>query len=131
MCSKTTCRNNWFICRSTQKGSKYVYMMYALNLMLSFTGITDLNNVLRLLKDIVDWEDLGLGLGLEYPTIERIEKDCRGQVNSCMRKMLACWLRKEDKSVKSTSWKHLIDALSEIGKADVANNIVSALGKNS
>ena len=130
MCSKTTCHNNWFICRSTRNGSKYVYM-YALNLMLSFTGIAELKNVLRLLKDIVDWEDLGLELGLEYSTIERIEKDYRGQVNSCMRKMLACWLRKEDESVKSTSWKHLIDALSVIGKADVANNIVSALGKNS
>ena len=42
---------------------------------LLYTGIDDLFKVKMTLKNLNDWQSLGLALGLLYHTLERIEED--------------------------------------------------------
>ena len=41
-----------------------------MTVVLLYTGIDDLVDVKKFLKDVVDWQSLGLELGLLYPTLE-------------------------------------------------------------
>ena len=48
-----------------------------------------------LLRDLIDWQSLGLELGMLYPTLGIIEKK-RGVIDKCKTKMLAAWLQQQD-----------------------------------
>ena len=50
----------------------------------------------RFLKNVNNWQSLGLELGLLYPTLTRIEKEQRGLVDKCKTEMLAAWLQQQD-----------------------------------
>ena len=86
------------------------------------TGIADLAEVKRSLKNIVDWESLGLELGLLYPSLEKIEVDQRGLVEQCKTKMLAAWLKEQD-NASQPSWSVLRAALESIGENELARSI--------
>ena len=90
-----------------------------------YTGIDDLFEVKTALKNVVDWIDLGLALGLCYPTLQKIDDEKRGKVNSCMREMLAAWLQKQDNvsQVGAPSWSVLQTALRKIGENELADMI--------
>ena len=51
-------------------------------------GIADLCKVNITLKNVVKWIDLGLALGLLYPTLQKIDSTKRGEVDGCKRR---CW----------------------------------------
>ena len=63
---------------------------------LLYTGIDDLFKVKMTLKNLNDWQSLGLALGLLYHTLERIEEEQRGAIEKCKIKMIAAWLEKKD-----------------------------------
>ena len=88
-------------------------------------GINDLDKVKTLLKNLVDWQSLGLKLGLFYPTLEKIETDHPGKVEQCKTKMLAAWLRQQDnvRQHGSPSWSVLQAALRSMGENDIASEI--------
>ena len=88
-------------------------------------GINDLDKVKTLLKNLVDWQSLGLKLGLFYPTLEKIETDHHGMVEQCKTKMLAAWLRQQDnvRQHGSPSWSVLQAALRSMGENDIASEI--------
>ena len=90
-----------------------------------YTGIADLFEVKTALKNVVDWIDLGLALGLHYPTLQKIDDEKRGKVNSCMREMLAAWLKKQDNvsQVGAPSWSVLQTALRKIEENELADTI--------
>ena len=77
------------------------------------------------LKNVIDWIDLGLALGLHYPTLQKIDNEKRGKVNSCMREMLAAWLQKQDNvsQVGAPSWSVLQTALRKIEENELADTI--------
>ena len=89
------------------------------------TGIADLDKVKKYLKNLVDWQSLGLELGLVYPTLEKIEIDHRGMVEQCKTKMLAAWLRQQDnvRQHGSPSWSVLQAALRSMGENRLASEI--------
>ena len=64
------------------------------------TGIDDLASIKKLLKNVVDWQSLGLELGLLYPTLKKIKKEQQGEISDCMMEMLAAWLQRQDNSVR-------------------------------
>ena len=90
-----------------------------------YTGIADLFEVKTALKNVVDWIDLGLALGLHYPTLQKIDDEKRGKVNSCMREMLAAWLQQQDNvsQVGAPSWSVLQTALRKIEENELADTL--------
>ena len=77
------------------------------------------------LKNLNDWQRLGLALGLRYPTLERIEEEQRGAIEKCKTKMIATWLEKRDNVSKNVapSWVALQTALRKIDENELADKI--------
>ena len=42
-----------------------------------------------------DWKDVGLELGVEKHVLDRIYKECLGQINDCKREMFSYWLKND------------------------------------
>lgn len=83
-----------------------------------------MRDVLKELKDSIKWKDIGLNLGLYYPTLVKIEKD-NDDLSSRKREMLAAWLNKQDnvKKCGGPTWEQLVEALREVGDNDIADTI--------
>ena len=90
-----------------------------------YADIADLAKVKRFLKNIHDWQSLGLELGLLYPTLKRIKKEQQGDINDCMMEMLAAWLQQQDSVSQHgvPSWSVLQTALVNLGENQLANEI--------
>ena len=79
--------------------------------------------MLESVKDIsLGWTELGLQLGIEYSTLEKIEAESRHNIDECKRKMLAAWLRGED-NAKEQTWSTLAVALEKIDKKTLSEKI--------
>ena len=48
------------------------------------------------LRTINNWMNLGLFLGIEHSTLQKIDREERGRVEDCKREMLSEWLRSSD-----------------------------------
>ena len=96
-----------------------------MTVVLLYTGIADLVDVKKFLKNVVDWQSLGLELGLLYPTLKRIKKEQHGDISDCMMEMIAAWLQQRDNVSKNgiPSWAVLKTALEEIGEHQLASEI--------
>ena len=80
------------------------------------------------LKNLNDWQRLGLALGLLYPTLERMKEEQRGAIEKCKTKMIATWLEKKDNVSKNgaPSWLVLQTALRKIDENDLADQIITS-----
>lgn len=81
--------------------------------------------MLRSIKSLNNWKDIGLELGISYDTIEAIEIHRRERVCDCKRDLLARWLKQEDSVLKEggPSWEQLVQALRRIGEECVAKQV--------
>ena len=81
----------------------------------------------KAVSDCVEWNGLGLELGLKHSRLQEIEIDKRGKNSHCRRDMIAAWLRnsKKDKVMKEgvPTWKQLIQALKNIGEISLSEDI--------
>ena len=77
------------------------------------------------LKNLINWQYLGLELGLLYPTLKKIEKEQCGDIDNCIMEMLAAWLQQQDNvtSKGAPSWSVLQTALGSIGENELASGI--------
>ena len=66
----------------------------------------DLDLLFRELKDVVEWDVLGVFLGLEESEIDQIERDHQSAARRRIA-MLVTWFKKE----VNPSWEKIIDAL--------------------
>ena len=109
--------------------SQYTHVHKLLNVtvVLLYTGISDLFKVQKLVKQVFNWKNLGLALGLFYTTLQKIESDQHHRVDNCMREMLAAWLQQQDNVSQHgiPSWTVLQTALREIGENELANEITT------
>ena len=89
------------------------------------TAENDLCDVLAVIRDLNDWKDLGLQLGLVYPTMKRIDIEQRGIINSCKIDMLSAWLQRQDHVPQKgvPSWSVLRAALQSMGEHETADRI--------
>ena len=80
-----------------------------------------------MIHDLNDWKELGLQLGLLYPTLERIDREQRGRISGCKIDMLTAWLEQQvNVSQRGVpSWSVLRGALQRIGEHELADRIVS------
>ena len=83
--------------------------------------------MLAVIHDLNDWKELGLQLGLLYPTLERIDREQRGRISGCKIDMLTAWLQQQDNVSQRgvPSWSVLRGALQRIGEHELADRIVS------
>ena len=83
--------------------------------------------MLAVIRDLNDWKDLGLQLGLLYPTLKRIDLEQRGIINSCRIDMLSAWLQQQDNVSQRgvPSWCVLRAALQSMGEHETADRIRS------
>ena len=84
-----------------------------------FVEMGSLGSVHQALKPLVKWKKLGLNLGLQKPTLEKIALEQRDDVEDCKMEMLAAWLRWEDdvQQKGQPSWRRLLDALKGVDAA--------------
>ena len=103
----------------------HVHKLFNVTVVFLYTGIDDLFKVLKLVKQVVNWKDLGLALGLLYTTLQKIERDQRDMVDDCMREMLAAWLQQQDNVSKRgvPCWAVLKTTLEDIGENQLASEI--------
>ena len=90
-----------------------------------FSAENDLGDVLAAIRDLVDWKELGLQLGLLLSSLDKIDLEQRGRIDSCKIYMLSAWLEQQDnvtqKGVPSRSV--LRAALQRMGEHELANRI--------
>ena len=81
--------------------------------------------MLAVIRDLNDWKELGLQLGLLYPSLERIDREQRGRISDCKIDMLSAWLQQQDNILQTglPSWTVLRAALIRIGENEIANRI--------
>ena len=101
--------------------SQYTHV-HKLTGLLLYAGIDDLAEIIMALKNFDNWLPLGLQLGLRYETLEKIEKEQRGLIDECKRKMLVAWLQEQD-NVANPCCADLKAALKNIGQNRVASEI--------
>ena len=79
------------------------------------------------LKNLINWQYLGLELGLLYPTLKKTEKEQHGDIDNCLMEMLATWLQQQDNVTSKgvPSWSVLQTALRGIGENELASGISS------
>ena len=78
--------------------------------------ISDLDDVVESVKEMVDWKELGDKLGILYHTLEMIDEEQNRRIKKCKREMLAAWLQGED-NAKEQTWSTLADAVDKIDSA--------------
>ena len=81
--------------------------------------------MLTVIHDLVNWKELGLQLGLLYPTLKSIDLEQRGNIASCRIEMLSAWLQQQDNVASKgvPSWSVLSAALKRMGEHELANRI--------
>ena len=104
----------------------HVHKLFNVTVILLYTGIDDLDDVMSLLRDLNDWQSLGLKLGLLHTTLKRIEEEQQRVISKCKTEMLATWLQQQDNVAKKgvPSWSTLKTALMNIDKKALADSIV-------
>ena len=83
--------------------------------------------MLAVIRDLNDWKDLGLQLGLLYSTLKRINLEQHGIINNCIMEMLSAWLQQQDNVTQKgvPSWSVLRAALKLMGEHETADRIHS------
>ena len=79
--------------------------------------LPELKDVVIAVKDVAEWRDLGLQLGLPDATLASIAM--HPDIEGHRRMMLSKWLESD----LEASWEKLADALNKIGKNVIADNI--------
>ena len=81
-------------------------------------SIKEIAKVLKELEQIIDWYSLGTYLEVEAHILDAIERE-NITIKLRMIKMLQHWLR----TGRGCSWRKLVEALYQMGKLAVADNI--------
>ena len=92
-----------------------------------FDGVRDvsLSELFLELKDVDDWFELGVYLGVPDHKLREIEQDCRYMdVEECKMEMILHW-----RQMTIPTWSAIVNALAEIGQHKVALEIASKYSK--
>ena len=81
--------------------------------------------MLDAVNDLNDWMNLGLKLGLRYPTLQRVSEEQRENISKCKLKMMVAWLQQQDNVTQKgvPSWSVLRVALQSMGEHETADRI--------
>ncbi len=89
------------------------------------TAVDDLHlvDVLEEVAKVVEWEQLGLALGVKNSILEKIKKNVPSDVTECLMEMLSHWLNNDDEA----TWEKLCSTLEKepVGYNNLARRIHS------
>ena len=74
-------------------------------------------------KGAIEWENIGIQLGIEGGTLKKIKLDYSGDSRACLCEMLRVWL---SRVAPPPSWSAMADALDTLGHQDIATHLRSA-----
>ena len=105
----------------------HVHKLFNVTVVLLYTGIADLAQVKRFLKNMSDWFTLGLELGLLFHTLKKIDEEKHGDIERRKTEMLAAWLQQQDNvsQIGAPSWSVLRQALGNIGENELAKSKIN------
>ena len=84
-----------------------------------------MHNITKELVEVLDWESVGLELGISYTKLQEIQANRMNNGALCKISMADTWLRSD----MNASWEKLADALDETGNSRLANTIRNKYGK--
>ena len=92
--------------------------------------IEDLQMVKSALWDVREkWKDFGLELSVTQTTLDSINIAQRGDSGSCLREILAVWLKGSGAGIDTPrTWSSIITALKEVEEMTVARSIEYQFG---
>ena len=74
------------------------------------------------------WKDLGLELSVTQTTLDSIDIAQRGDSGSCLREILAVWLKGSGAGDTPRTWSSIITALKEVEEMTVARSVEYQFG---
>ena len=83
-----------------------------------------LKDLLKELKPVTDWHNLGLYLDITEHKLNDIQESNSGNTDDCRREMLMVWMESE-----VATWARVVHALIHIDQPVLAANIASKYGK--
>ena len=91
-------------------------------------GPKELPRLLVLLSPIVNWTLLGLHLGIYHHELQKIDKEERGSVDSCLAAMLQRWMQEKDavKELGGATKESLVSPLRKMKEIVLAETIAQA-----
>lgn len=89
---------------------------FCLNFVLPYTDPLTINDLYFVNVNLISvahlWREVGLALGMCSSSLERIRSNNSRSVEHCFTKVLAAWLKGENRSHDSpTTWKGMVTAL--------------------
>ena len=87
-------------------------------MLLSTTGKPDMQNLSSALKEVCDWHQLGIQLGIPTSELRKIEEDYP-KSNRRMSETLDAWLQQTPRA----SWSDVVSALQQMGENTVAESV--------
>ena len=88
--------------------------------------VFSINNIVSLLRDVSRPVELGLQLGIDYGTLQRIEKENRSDIGRQIIEVINFWLE----NFAECSWGTLARAIRNLGGHDLlADRILKQMGK--
>ena len=84
------------------------------------TAENDLCDMLAEIRSVNHWKELGLQLGLLYSSLERMDIEQRGRIDSCKIAMLSAWLQQQDNVTQKgvSSWSVFRAALQRMRETE-------------
>ena len=74
------------------------------------------------------WKDLGVELSVTQTTLDSIDIAQRGDSGSCLREILAVWLKGSGAGDTPRTWSSIITALKEVEEMTVAKSVEYQFG---
>ena len=76
-----------------------------------------------MLVEVLEWDELGVELGLKTYKVQAIERNKRGDVGQCKMAMLDQWLRSDT----AANWEKVIEALKRMPGGDRYNTTIERI----
>ena len=96
--------------------------------MCCLAGHEELSQLLVLLSPIVNWNLLGIHLGIHHHELQKIDKEERGSVDNCLAAMLQRWIQEKDavKKYGRATKESLVSALRKMDEIKLSETIAQA-----
>ena len=84
--------------------------------------------MLHILSPVVNWNVLGLHLGIHHHELQKIDKEERGSVDNCLTAMLQRWTLQKDavKEFGGATKESLVSALHKMKEIVLAETVAQA-----